>query len=194
MEKEQLRRLFKQRRLELSDEQVKQLDGQVLAGLQELDYTRISFLHVYLAIRRFKEFDLKDFIVWIRETHPLVRIVVSQTDFDTGMLRHFVMDEHTIIVENRWGIPEPANEHELIEISPEQLDAVLVPLLAYDRYGNRLGYGKGFYDRFLRECRDDILKIGISYFDPLDEPIPADEWDMPLDKVVCPNGIVYVCS
>lgn len=190
MEKKRLRQLFKRKRLELSDEHIKQLDVRLLTALQGLDYGQISFFHVYLPIRRWKEYDTQAFVTWLGDAYPSVRIVISKSDFDTGELRHFVLDERAVIVENAWGIPEPVNEADLTEIMPAQLDVVLIPLLACDRYGNRLGYGKGFYDRFLSACRSDVLKIGVSYFDPLDECLPADEWDVRLDKVVCPIGVV----
>lgn len=190
MKKQELRRIFKQKRLELPDEVIKVLDRQLLAALQGLDYRQLSFFHVYLPIRRWKEYDTQVFVAWLQKAYPSIQVVVSKSDFETGLLRHFVLDEHTIVAENAWGIPEPLNEQELIEINPQQVDAVLVPLLVCDRYGNRLGYGKGFYDRFLKECRPDVLKIGVSYFEPIDERIPTDEWDMPLDRVICPSGVV----
>ena len=76
------------------------------------------------------------------------------------------------LVENRWGIAEPVGAP---EVRPQQLDAVLIPLLAFDETGHRVGYGKGFYDRFLAECRPDALRIGVS----LEPPVPriTDAWD-----------------
>lgn len=190
MKKDQLRKLYKQKRLELPEEQVKLSDQQLLAGLQNLDYNQISFLHVYLSIRRWKEYDTMNFITWMRKKHPSTHIVISKSYFDTGLLRHFVLDHRTIIKENEWGIPEPINAHDLPEVAAEQLDMVLVPLLACDRYGNRLGYGKGFYDRFLKKCRADVSTTGISYFDPIADRMPTDPWDVPLNRVVCPQGVV----
>jgi len=62
---------------------------------------------------------------------------------------------------------------------------VIVPLLICDLNGYRLGYGKGFYDRFLSECRADVLKIGLNYFEPIAQ-IPGEDTDIPLDFLITP--------
>ena len=67
---------------------------------------------------------------------------------------------------------------------------VLVPLLCFDRSGHRVGYGKGYYDRFLRKCRADCKKIGLSMFDPVDEITDAGESDVRLDLVITPTATV----
>lgn len=190
MNKDQLRQIYKQKRLGLSGTLVKQLDEQLLAGLQSLDYSRISFIHVYRAIHRLNEYDTQTYIAWLRRIYPAINIVISKSYFETGMMRHFILSDRAIIADNKWGIPEPINDDELIEVMPVELDAVLIPLLVCDRYGNRLGYGKGFYDRFLKDCRQDVSKVGVAYFGPIDKRIPVDEWDIPLEKLVCPDGIV----
>mgnify|MGYP003575184065 FL=1 len=87
---------------------------------------------------------------------------------------------------NEWGITEPVSG---VEVLPEQLDIVLIPLLVYDKKGNRVGYGKGFYDRFLSECRSDAMKVGLSFFEPVDLISDANELDIPLDACISPKGI-----
>ena len=85
--------------------------------------------------------------------------------------------------ENRWGIPEPASGE---EVAPEAIDLVLIPLVAFDRKGQRVGYGKGYYDRFLKRCRTDCLKLGLSYFEPIDSIDDPGVHDVPLDLCVTP--------
>ena len=82
-----------------------------------------------------------------------------------------------------WGIPEPVGGTVL---KPTDLDIVLIPLLAFDKNGHRVGYGKGFYDRYLLNCRPDCLKIGISLFDPVDLIEEVESHDIPLDIAICP--------
>jgi 5-formyltetrahydrofolate cyclo-ligase len=82
-----------------------------------------------------------------------------------------------------WGIPEPVGG---TVVQPTDFDIVLIPLLAFDKYGHRVGYGKGFYDRYLLNCRPDCLKIGISLFDPVDLIEDAESHDIPLDIAICP--------
>lgn len=67
---------------------------------------------------------------------------------------------------------------------------VLVPLLSFDRRGHRVGYGKGYYDRFLRKCRPDCQKVGLSIFEPIDEISDANENDEPLDAAVTPTATI----
>lgn len=82
-----------------------------------------------------------------------------------------------------WGIPEPVGG---VVLKPSDFDIVLIPLLAFDLAGNRVGYGKGFYDRYLLQCRPDCLKIGISIFDPVALIEDIESYDISLDIVICP--------
>ena len=94
---------------------------------------------------------------------------------------------------NRYGIPEPVAPAELLE--PFQLDLVLVPLLAFDRRGHRLGHGGGYYDRsfaFLREQArpTEPLLVGIAYaFQELPQ-IRAEAWDVPLDFIATERELI----
>lgn len=142
-----------------------------------------TYYHLFLTITQKGEVD----------THPILdilhgrdkKIVLSKADFKQGSLRHFLLEEDTRIVESSYGIPEPVEGQ---EISPELLDVVFVPLLAYDKKGMRLGYGKGFYDRFLAQCSEKCLKVGLSFFAPETELIPSEPWDLALDMVVTPSA------
>ena len=89
----------------------------------------------------------------------------------------------TTFANSDWGIPEPMGG---TVVKPTDLDIVLIPLLAFDKNGHRVGYGKGFYDRYLVKCRPDCLKIGISLFDPVDLIEEVESHDIPLDIAICP--------
>lgn len=127
-------------------------------------------------------------------THPILdilhgrdkKIVISKANFEDGSLSHFFLEDDTRLILSKYGIPEPENGQ---EVSPELLDVVFVPLLAYDKKGMRLGYGKGFYDRFLAQCSENCKKIGLSFFEPEPDSIPSDSWDLPLDLVVTPSAV-----
>ena len=88
--------------------------------------------------------------------------------------------------QNEWNIPEPING---ISISTEQIDVVFIPLLAYDKTGNRVGYGKGFYDKFLAKCKPETIKIGLSFFESVESIIDVFEEDIRLDYCVTPKLI-----
>ena len=94
---------------------------------------------------------------------------------------------------NRFGIPEPRT-HRREHLRPNQLDAVLMPLVGFDAHGNRLGMGGGFYDRSFafrharRRWRKPLL-IGVAFELQRCPPLPAAAWDVPLDGIVTEHGL-----
>jgi 5-formyltetrahydrofolate cyclo-ligase len=84
------------------------------------------------------------------------------------------------------GIKEPSGE----EYPKEKIDIVVVPAVAFDRKGYRIGYGKGYYDRFLSDYKG--LKIGLAYQFQLMEKLPHEEHDVPVDIVITPFEIIRV--
>jgi 5-formyltetrahydrofolate cyclo-ligase len=107
----------------------------------------------------------------------------------TSELEHYYYEEPGQLENNIWGIPEPVKG---VPTPAEKIDAVLVPLLAFDRQGHRIGYGRGFYDRFLVECRPDCQKIGLSFFEMEDQIDGINEKDIPLDLVITPKSTVLI--
>lgn len=190
MTKEELRKHYKARRLQIPEELIVSYDEQILHQLQALPIPESSAVHVYLPISKWKEFNTFPYIDWIRSQRPDLSVIISKAEFQIGSLEHYLFDEKVTISVNIWGIPEPIESDGQKRVDPLSIDYVIVPLLACDAYGNRIGYGKGFYDRFLLQCRTDVRKIGISYFPPLDQRIAADPWDIPLDTLICPEGTV----
>ena len=75
-----------------------------------------------------------------------------------------------------------------IPIPAQSIEVVFVPLLAYDKKGNRIGYGKGFYDRFLQSCKPKLI-VGLSFYEPEQELIESGQHDIPLHYCVHPKGI-----
>jgi 5-formyltetrahydrofolate cyclo-ligase len=111
-------------------------------------------------------------------------IFVPVSDFNSHTMQHWKLLPEDQLEANRYGIPEP--KLRVHEANPKSIDVVIVPLLICDVNGHRLGYGKGFYDRFLSECRADVLKIGLNYFEPISQ-IPAEDTDIPLDFLITPT-------
>lgn len=150
----------------------------------DLSFTKV--LHLFLSIEKKREPDTWMILDRIRREHPHVRLVVPRMK-DDGMLEHFYYEGLHQLKTNAWGIAEP---HQGVPAAVEKIDTVLVPLLAFDRQGNRVGYGKGFYDKFLATCRANTKKIGLSLFDPVEIIDEIDPWDVRLNQCVTPNGIV----
>lgn len=161
-------------------------DAVILSHLERMDWSDVKLLHVYIPIDSLNEPDTLSFMNWLKQLKNDVRFVVSRSDFDSGEMSHFLWDESMILEANKWGILEPKGGAEVKELD---LDVVLVPLLVVDKRGNRVGYGKGFYDRFLARCRPDVATIGLSYYEPVDCISDLDEFDIPIKTCVTPQKI-----
>ncbi|MFD3001289.1 5-formyltetrahydrofolate cyclo-ligase [Pontibacter toksunensis] len=185
MRKAELRRQMLQRRRELPDEEV-QLRSQRIAELffKHFPLKPGQTVHVFLPIIKNKEINTWPIIQQLRLEHPEVRVAVPVTDVVQHVLTHYELTEEAVLIENAWGIPEPQDAQ---IIHAKEVDVVLLPLLAFDKAGHRVGYGKGFYDRFLADCRPDVLKIGLSLEPPVESIADANEFDVPLDYVITPQ-------
>jgi 5-formyltetrahydrofolate cyclo-ligase len=186
--KKDIRKQYLEKRLNLPDDVSAILNRQLLEQCRQLDYSQYTQAHIFLPITNKKEVNTPAIVNWARTAWPNLRWVLSKSDMKTGLMTHFQWEDNTILVKNQYGIPEPENG---LHIPPEAIDLVFVPLLAFDKSGQRVGYGKGMYDRFLKGCRPDTTTIGLSLFDPVDAISDTDAFDVPLDKVVTPTGIYH---
>ena len=141
-----------------------------------------AVLHTFLPIVRQNEVDTWSIIHRIWQHFPGVQVAVPVV---TNQLAHYLLTPETPLTENRWGVPEP-QQNVRIAIDIEQIDLVLVPLLAFDKRGHRVGYGGGYYDQFLAKCRPDCLKIGVSPFEPVEHIADTVPTDVPLNACVTP--------
>ena len=107
------------------------------------------------------------------------QVVVPLTNVDDGTLTHFRLQSFDDLQENKWGVLEPVNGR---QVSPDELDLAIVPMVAADERCHRMGYGKGFYDRFLSEV--SFAKIGLIYEQNVVDELPVEDYDVPMDKVV----------
>lgn len=139
--------------------------------------------HIFLPISSKNEVDTS-FILSI--LHGKDKNIVLPKVTGKNTLEHILLTDNTKLVTNSWGVPEPV---EGIEIMPSKIDVVFLPLLAFDIKGNRVGYGKGFYDSFLSQCKKDVIKVGLSSFEAEDEITDVNENDIPLDYCVTPQKI-----
>ena len=111
-------------------------------------------------------------------------IVLSKSNFKTGLITNYLLTDNTKIIKNSWNIPEPVDG---IEIKNNKIEVIFVPLLAFDKQGHRVGYGKGFYDTFLKSCNPKTIKIGLSFFEAEPKIENITEYDIPLDYCVTPD-------
>jgi 5-formyltetrahydrofolate cyclo-ligase len=96
---------------------------------------------------------------------------------------------------NKWGIPEPPESMPRIAATPGDIDLLVVPGLAFDAKGGRLGQGKGYYDRFIARMRKDFdkpLLIAVGLDPQLVDRVPVTELDLTMDLIIVPNQTVTV--
>lgn len=180
MDKKAIREYYKNRRQDLSEQQSHDFSIGIANRLLTLPIWSHSFYHLFLSSIRYREVNTEPILTLL---HAKNKEVVVPKIHDEERLDHYLLTDATPLQLNALGIPEPQRG---VPLKPAVFDVVFVPLLAYDRRGNRLGYGKGYYDRFLADCRSDCLKIGLSFFKP-EKQLPVTPTDIPLDYCVTPE-------
>jgi len=179
MDKASLRKLYKNKRAQLAQDEIERCSAEIVEHLFSFWSWKDKTVSVFLPIQRFNEINTFPLIKRLMEVGATV--CVSKSNLENHSMDLFQYEIGTQIVHNEWGIPEPRDG---AIIPPEKVDLVIIPLLISDEKGNRVGYGKGFYDRFLSQCRPDVLKIGVNFFDEFAIIDDLDEKDVPLDYLV----------
>jgi 5-formyltetrahydrofolate cyclo-ligase len=145
----------------------------------------VTAVHTFIRIKKLNEVDTSNIYFKLWRDHPWIRTFAPRTDPQKGTLENVEFHSGTELAENVWGIREPAGD----ETDPEVLDLAIVPMLCFDRTGHRVGYGKGYYDEFLRRCRPDCVKAGVSFFPPVERIDDVHDGDMPLDVCITPARV-----
>lgn len=184
MNKRELRKKYKELRLQFSENEIEDKSLAIANQLLQMNIWDKTYYHLFVSIKEQKEVET-DFILHILQGKDK-EIVVAKTDFSTLTMTHFLLTDNTKFKKNEYNIYEPEDG---IEVPVSKIDVVFIPLLAFDSKGNRVGYGKGFYDKFLSQCKPETIKIGLSFFDA--EEIISDvfESDILLDYCVTPEKI-----
>ncbi|WP_340066268.1 5-formyltetrahydrofolate cyclo-ligase [Ascidiimonas aurantiaca] len=184
MEKNALREKY--RTLRKSIDTKSRISQSIAIANQALKLPVWSFrvYHVFLTIEEQKEVDTS-FLITILQGKDK-EIAISRSCFESMQMQHFLLTDGTLLKKSKYHIPEPVSG---IEIPVSSIDVVYVPLLAYDVKGNRIGYGKGFYDRFLSSCKASVIKVGLSFFEPEPSITDVTDTDMRLDYCVTPHKI-----
>lgn len=188
MTKKQLRQLYTARRRQLTQPVYEDMNRLLLQQFQKLDLTGIQCIHMFLPAQERREPDTCLIRNWLRSGHPQIMRVFPKADFTDCTMRSYADDQHLQTAVNPMGIPEPVAG---TPIDDTQIDLIIVPLLAFDRQGYRVGYGKGFYDRFIACCRPNVQLTGLSFFPPVDHIDDLHEFDQPLHQCITPDGIWY---
>jgi 5-formyltetrahydrofolate cyclo-ligase len=186
MTKKELRNLYKQKRQAISSKEKLKLDDLLLIRFQQLYFENVHILFTYWPKVNAQEPNTHLFSGYLLHTIPSLQIAYPVTDFSTCTMEAVFINEETVYHTNAYGITEP-KEGSMVEA--HDIDIVFVPLLVCDMDGHRVGYGKGFYDKYIARCRADIIKIGFSYFDPIEKIEGRDSFDVPLNYCVTPEKV-----
>ena len=192
MDKKALRSKYKVLRQSLTEEEIEDKSLAIANQLLRMDALPSGrlvwdklYYHLFLTIEEQKEINT-EYILQILAGKDK-EIVISKCDFATLGMTHFLLTDNTKIKKNSYNVPEPVDG---IEVHDAKIDVVFVPLLAYDKQGNRVGYGKGFYDNLLSKCKPETIKIGLSFYPPEDKIDDVSENDVKLDFCVTPEEII----
>jgi len=185
MTKQELRKLYLEKRSALTDSSYKNFSVSICNNFfQAIDLSTINVIHTFLPIEKNKEPNTFIIIDRLISDFPKIKISVPRVDYKTNTLENFFFEGKEQLKKNAWNILEPTYGTATDAFA---IDIVLVPLVVFDSYGHRAGYGKGYYDKFLPTCRKDCKKIGISLFNAVDKIEDVEAHDQQLDLVITPT-------
>ncbi len=186
MTKTELRTIYKQKRRDIPPHQKLRMDDLLLIEFQQMYFPGVATLLTYWPSDAHIEPNTHLFSGFLRHTIPGLQIAYPVIDNTTGTFNAVLVDEDTAYVTNSYGIAEPKRG---IIIEPHEIDLVFVPSLICDMHGYRVGFGKGFYDKYLAACHENVVKVGFNYFEPVDKIDDTQPFDVPLDYCVTTDNI-----
>lgn len=188
MTKSQLRKHYLSKRKAISAEEIA-IKSHKIADLlfANFDLSKVENLHIFLPIIKHNEINTWLIIKELQQNFPAINIIIPKIIPENFEIEHYLFDEKKLI-ENPWGILEPSGENQN-KIESKKIDLVIIPLLIFDKSGNRVGYGKGFYDRFLQQCKPATLKIGVCLEEPTETIEDINDYDIKMDFCITPDKI-----
>lgn len=188
MLKAELRKKYMQKRKALSSDEAFLLSGKIFENFMTYFKPHTGQkVHIFVPIEKFNEIDTQIFIQYFLAQN--IRVYVPKIVAD--QLITIEIFEDTLFETNSWGISEPVSNEDSGE---NDFHYIITPLLYCDQKGNRVGYGKGFYDSFFQSVSPEVKKIGVNYFDPDEYIDDAWENDIPLDYLVTPTEVLSFFS
>jgi len=184
MLKAEIRKQALKERLLLNNAEYESLCEALLDKFKTLDFSQIKTLHIFLPITEKKEPNTFLLIEWLNKNHPEIKIIVPKADFETALMTNHEYLGIGDLKKNLYNILEPQKG----SLHEGEVDLVVIPLLAFDKQGYRVGYGKGFYDRFLQGI--NAQKIGLSLSPVIEKIEDVNEHDIKLDFCITPTKII----
>ena len=177
-----LRKSFKKQRSLLDINQVKGLSKRIFENLLELNIWDKSFYHLYLSNQINNEVETDEIVnlLFMKNKRVFVPKILGKD------LLNIEIDNNTKYSLNQLGIREPISSNQK---DASLLEVIFIPLLIFDKLGHRVGYGGGYYDKFLGNIKDGVLKIGLSLFEPIDKIQDIERHDIRLDYSITPKKV-----
>jgi len=182
--KDSLRAEAKEKRKALSPKALQMASESITENILKNFQLEGKLCSLFLPIERQKE--INTYLLLERARNLGAKFTIPQTSFKTMVLKHFAYTDETILEINKFGIPEPTKGK---KIAADKHDIIFVPLLAGDIKGNRVGYGKGFYDRFLAKCSPNCKFVGLNVFEPVNAVTDVISTDKRLHYLVTPTKV-----
>lgn len=186
MIKTEARKIYSEKRAQLTPKEINTFQALLLIRFQELSLGYFHLVHSYLPLLEKNEPDPSPLLDWLQFRDPGLHVTFSKINPSDFTMSHFLVEDNTRFEKNRYGILEPTGG---VPINEKDIELAFVPLLAFDLEGNRVGYGKGYYDRFLDQCSDSITKVGLSFFSPVDSIQDISFFDKKLDFCITPDCV-----
>lgn len=181
--KKQIRREKLKIRREMNIEEKSNYDKIIKDKFFESSFYKES-KNIFIYISYDSEINTKDIIT--RAIKEGKKIYVPRTEFSTKLMNAVIIENFDNLVESRYGILEPKKDEPFID--PNDLDLIVVPGVAFDKNGGRVGYGAGYYDRYFKrinnENKSKIVKLALAYDFQLMDKVPTDEEDVLIDAVM----------
>jgi 5-formyltetrahydrofolate cyclo-ligase len=179
--KAEARTILSQKRAALTDAECMKMDDLLLIQLQRIDWSSTAILASFYPFAHKNEPNTLLFEKYIKTLYPFILFCYPIIESKENQM-DFYFETETLQL-NAYGIQEPLPFNQVV---PERIDTILVPLLGFDQKGHRVGYGKGYYDRYLAKANKGLQKIGVSYFEPMDNFTDTNEFDVPLSSCITP--------
>lgn len=182
--KSEIREVLLSKRSSIPPEEYAKKSRKIISRLTQTDaFRQASVIHLYISMNQRNEVN----------TFPLIeklltagkKLVVPVMNMDNGSLKHVQIDSTDKLKENEWGVMEPESGE---EYPAKKLDLIIVPMVGADENRNRMGYGKGYYDRFLSSV--DCPAIGLVFEDCVLPELPVEPHDRKLSAVITENRII----
>ena len=177
------RNFFLDKRKALTASDCLKMDDLLLIQFQRMDWSEVQCVGSFYPLEAHNEPNGLLLIRYLKLIIPGLVVVYPRVNTDNITMSFYTETE--TVATNKWGIAEPL-PFNLVE--PSNIDTILVPLIGFDQVGHRIGFGKGFYDRYFENYPADRNRIGISYFEPIPKIEDTHEFDVPLTHCITPSN------